>query len=296
MSYMVLDCLLKQFPRDERCRRRTRPRTHILQMLSPRPCDTALVALRRPLFALLLSCAIPSTTCPPAFPLPPQARGCFLYTVPRSFGYHGWRAGVVSVLQHAVTLCAAANSACRTCQLCIWTVHTIVPTKIYVLALWQATVGLLHLVGWVAPRLSLRSRTPRQQSGQWAKWKKILGSDLMPWAFAEKLRAESRDGPAPFFPLMTMALLYGTTVLSSLAVVSAVDAVRVVAWYGLSAIPGKGVVYFECAGIQAVTSAGLSTAQRQPQPQPPEQQMNGNAGPWAVGCCAAEKYICDPNI
>lgn len=76
-----------------------------------------------------------------------------------------------------------------------------------------------------------------------------------------------------------MHSLYGTTVLSSLAVVSAVDAVRVVAWYGLSAIPSKGVVYFECDGIQAVTIAGPSTAQPQPQPQPPSQQMNGNAGP-----------------
>ena len=57
-----------------------------------------------------------------------------------------------------------------------------------------------------------------------------------------------------------MQSLYGTTVLSSLAVVSAVDAVRVVAWYGPSASLSKGVVYFECAGIQAVTGAGPSTA------------------------------------
>ncbi|KAJ4153475.1 hypothetical protein LMH87_009960 [Akanthomyces muscarius] len=267
-------------------------------MLSPRPCDTALVALRRPLFALLLSCAIPSTTCPPAFP----ARGCFLYTVPRSFGYHGWRAAVVSVLQHAVTLCAAANSAYRTCQLCIWTVHTIVLTKIYVLALWQATVGLLHLVGWVAPRLSLRSdaaaavravgkveEDSRKRFDAVGFCRKVVRGEPR---WSGSLLSVDDHGtlhPTRKHPCMgnsvslsvpvQMHSLYGTTVLSSLAVVSAVDAVRVVAWYGLSAIPSKGVVYFECAGIQAVTSAGPSTAQPQPQPQPPSQQMNGNAGP-----------------
>lgn len=194
----------------------------ILQMLSPRPCDTALVAVRRPLLALLLSCATPSTTCPPPAqyasiiqsldsPLPPQARGCFPYTVPRTLGYHGWMAAVVSAVQYAVALGAAANSAYRTYQLCIWTVCTIVPTRIYLPALWHATVVLLHLVGWAALRLSLR-RAPRQRPGQRARWIDVLGSELMPGPLTEKLPVQGRDGPAPFFSFMTTALYVGVPV------------------------------------------------------------------------------------
>lgn len=43
-------------------------------------------------------------------------------------------------------------------------------------------------------------------------------------------------------------------VMSSLAFISVFDAVTVVAWYALSAVVARGVVYFECAGMQAVGS------------------------------------------
>ncbi|TQV92685.1 hypothetical protein IF1G_08609 [Cordyceps javanica] len=303
-SYTVLDCLLKQFPEFRKAEMSAAAvvlglAPTILQMISPRPSDTAMVALRRPVLALLLSAAAPATSCPPpgqyaerlqalARPLPPQVRGCFPYTAPRVLGYHERAAAaVVSAAQYAAALAAAANSAYRTYQLCVWTVCTFVPTRVYLPALWHAAVVLLHAGGWLAMLLSLRPSPPTppapRRPGPWGKVSRMLGREVMPGAFAEKLPVESRDGPALGFSLMTMALyvgvpihiLYGTMVLSSLAFVSAVDSLGVVAWYALSAVVSKGVVYFECAGIQAVASESLATAQA-------GQQMSGQSGPKAV--------------
>ncbi|OAA58705.1 hypothetical protein ISF_06488 [Cordyceps fumosorosea ARSEF 2679] len=265
-SYTVLDCLLKQFPEFRKAEMSAAAvvlglAPTILQMISPRPSDTALVALRRPLLALLLSVASPATTSPPAaqyaeqlqmldHPLPPRVHGCFPYTVPRVLGYYEDAAGgLVSALQYTAALLAAANSAYRTYQLCIWTVCTFVPTRAYLPALWHVAVIPLHLIGWVALLLSLQRRPApapmtatarRQASGpRWLeRVKRILASEAIPGAFAKKLPMESRDGPAPCFSLMTMVLyvsvpihiLYGTMVLSSLAFVSAVDSLGVVAW------------------------------------------------------------------
>lgn len=79
-------------------------------------------------------------------------------------------------------------------------------------------------------------------------------------------------------------------VLSSLAFISAVDAVTVVAWYALSTVAIRAVVYFECAGTQAVASeaATLSLSKSSSSSPsvsvastrtglPPSTQMNGHA-------------------
>lgn len=57
-----------------------------------------------------------------------------------------------------------------------------------------------------------------------------------------------------------LQILYGTLVLSSLTFISAFDSISVVAFYAISTIVSKAIVYFECAGIQAVASQSLDTA------------------------------------
>ncbi|OAA81780.1 hypothetical protein LEL_01325 [Akanthomyces lecanii RCEF 1005] len=162
----------------------------ILQMVSPTPVDTAMVSLRRPILALLLSLASPATVFSEVVnyadvidalskPLSRQSRRSFPYTAGRLLGGGGTRnymSSLVSGIQYTLALAAVANSAYRTYQLCVWTV------------------------------------------------------------------------------------LYGTLVLSSLTFISAFDSISVVAFYAISTIVSKAIVYFECAGIQAVASQTLDAA------------------------------------
>lgn len=48
--------------------------------------------------------------------------------------------------------------------------------------------------------------------------------------------------------------------LSSLTFISAFDSITVVAYYALSTIVSKAIIYFECAGIQAAASEKLDTS------------------------------------
>lgn len=52
-------------------------------------------------------------------------------------------------------------------------------------------------------------------------------------------------------------LLYGTLVLSSLTFISAFDSITAVAFYAISTVVSKAIVYFECASIHAVASENL---------------------------------------
>lgn len=201
----------------------------ILQALSPSPSSTALLALRRPFLSLLLGFASPSTAGAPAVsdyassvaalsePLPVHSRGCFPYTTPRTLGYYGGMAAVVSVVQYVLALLAVGSSVWRTYQLCIWTVCTFAPTVAYLPALWHGAVGVLHLLGWLAMRLSIRkpegNRHGSQEKGLWEKMRNAFVEEVTPAAFHEAVPVEGRvRGPAPFFSLATTCLYVGVPI------------------------------------------------------------------------------------
>ncbi|OAA73826.1 hypothetical protein ISF_00727 [Cordyceps fumosorosea ARSEF 2679] len=299
VSYAVFNCLLEQFPEFRKAELSAAAvvlglAPTILQMISPTPADTALVSLRRPVLALLLSLASPATVFSEAAryadniealskPLSGQFRGSFPFTTGRLLGGGGgYVTGLLSTAQYILALAAVVNSAYRTYQLCLWTVCSFSPITVFLPALWHGTVALLHLGGWIAQRLNLQSaegaRDAERGDGQdwrgmttgWgSRMKSWLINETTPSAFAEKLPVENRAaGPAPFFSAVTAALyagvpvhiLYGTLVLSSLTFISAFDSISVVAFYAISTIVSKAIVYFECAGIQAVASQSLDTA------------------------------------
>lgn len=213
----------------------------ILQMIGPSPVDTAMVSLRRPILALLLSLASPATIfservkyadCIDALskPLSRQSRGSFPYTAGRLLGGGGTRnymSGLVSAVQYIVALAAVANSAYRTYQLCVWTVCSFSPITVFLPALWHGTIVLLHLGGWIALRLNFQGvgvvkkagRATEEQHWQdftvgWgSRMKFLLKNETTPSAFAKKLPAECRvTGPAPFFSAVTAALYAGVPV------------------------------------------------------------------------------------
>ncbi|ATY58251.1 hypothetical protein A9K55_002916 [Cordyceps militaris] len=269
----------------------------ILQMVSPTPADTALISLRRPILALLLSLASPATVFSEAAtyasniavlskPLSQQIRGTFPYTAGRllsagaSVDVSNYVAALLSAIQYILALAAVANSAYRTYQLCVWTVCSFSPIVVFLPALWHGTVVLLHLGGWIAQRLNLQraeatrgaKKSTDAQDRQRAKFgwgsraKSWVRNEATPSVFAEKLLVENRAaGPAPFFSVVTAALyagvpvhlLYGTLVLSSLTFISAFDSITVVAFYAISTVVSKAIVYFECASIHAVASENL---------------------------------------
>lgn len=218
----------------------------ILQMVSPTPVDTAMVSLRRPILALLLSLASPATVFSQAAkyadvidalskPLPRQSRGSFPYTAGRLLGGGGTRnymSSLVSGIQYTLALAAVANSAYRTYQLCVWTVCSFSPITVFLPALWHGTVVLLHLGGWIALRLNLQRADGVKKAGRGTEeqhWQRMAGgwgsrvkslfkNETTPSAFAKKLPAESRvAGPAPFFSAVIAALYAGVPVHVSIA-------------------------------------------------------------------------------
>ncbi|TQV98459.1 hypothetical protein IF1G_02539 [Cordyceps javanica] len=279
VSYAVFDCLLEQFPEFRKAELSAAAvvlglAPSILQMVSPTPADTALVSLRRPALALLLSIASPATVFSKATsysgniealsrPLSRQDRGSFPYTAGRILGGGGPRnyaGSLLSATQYMLALAAVANSVYRTYQLCLWTVCSFSPITVFLPALWHGTVVLLHLGGWIAQRLNVqraegtRRAKPVADVQDWhrmtAEWASRLRTwfknETIPSALAEKLPVESRTaGPAPFFSVVIAALyagvpihlLYGTLVLSSLTFISAFDSISVVAFYAISTVP-----------------------------------------------------------
>lgn len=220
----------------------------VLQMISPTHADTAMISIRRPVLALLLSMASPASVFLPAStyadsldaltkPLSRQTRGAFPYTAGRLLGGHrgarsyGFGIGVLSAMQYVLALAAVANSAYRTYQLCVWTVCTFSPITVFLPALWHGTVVLVHLGGWIALRLNSQKAKQggggkgrgqingEQQPSQatengWRKWLNAFWkNETTPSAVADKLPVESREaGPAPFFSVVTAVLFVGVPV------------------------------------------------------------------------------------
>lgn len=214
----------------------------ILQMVSPSPAETALLSVRRPVLALLLSLASPATVFSEAAsyadkigalskPLSGQARGSFPYTAARLFGGRGgsrnYTASLLSLIQYLLALAAVANSAYRTYQLCVWTVCSFSPITVFLPALWHGTVVLLHLGGWIVLRLNSQRAKQANGAGQAAEeqhWQRTVGgwggrvkslfdNETTLSAFAGKLPVDNRAaGPAPFFSVVTAALYVGVPV------------------------------------------------------------------------------------
>lgn len=121
----------------------------VLQMMSPSPAETAMVAIRRPFLALLLSVASPATVFSPVEsyydgveglekPLTAGVRNIFPYTAARLLGSGGGRSyasGLLSAMQYVAAMAAVANSAYLTYQLCMWTVCSFSPMTVFLPAL-----------------------------------------------------------------------------------------------------------------------------------------------------------------
>ncbi|KAJ6786225.1 hypothetical protein PWT90_05759 [Aphanocladium album] len=246
VSYTVLDCLLKQFPEFRKAEMSTAAvvlglAPTILQMISPRPSDTAMVALRRPFLALLLSVAAPATTCE------------------RLFSVHGAaHAGLLRVDGVARVRAAVCRGARRGGQQRVQDVSAVHLDRLHdcpdegLPARGVARVGRGAAPGGLAGHGAEPAADGDDDDGDDEEFSAIAQIKVV-----ERYQEDARQrGDA------------------GLTFISALDAVGIVAWYVLSAILCKAVVYFECAGIQAVASASLLAAAP-----PPPPQMNGHVVP-----------------
>lgn len=251
ISYQVLDCLLRQFTEFRKAELSASAVVlgvipSILQLLSPTPAETATLALRRPVLALLLSASTASSS-----PLRPGQRVGEPAPPPHSDAPLPGLAvfpAAVSALEYVVAAAAAGNTAYRTYQLCVWTVCTFSPTQAFLPAVWHAAALFLHLLGWTATLVRFRGGR-----GRW------LGSELTPSAWAGGFALEKRRG-GPGYVLLAMEsvmyvavpmqIFYGTIILSSLVFVSVFDAVVLACWYALSTVLCRAVLVYEIAGMR----------------------------------------------
>ncbi|KGQ09468.1 hypothetical protein BBAD15_g5167 [Beauveria bassiana D1-5] len=162
-------------------------------------------------------------------------------------------------------------SAVRMDRVLLLTHHRVPPRTLA----WNGGAAASQRLGRAALK---RAERGEDTTPGWAsRLKSCIENETTPSAFAKKLPVENRAaGPAPFFSAVIAALyagapvhlLYGTLVLSSLTFISAFDSIAVVAFYAMSTIVSKAILYFECAGIQAVASQDLEATTE-------GEQMNG---------------------
>ncbi|PHH78950.1 hypothetical protein CDD80_5982 [Ophiocordyceps camponoti-rufipedis] len=274
ISYQVLDCLLRQFPEFRKAELSASAVVlgfipTLLQLLSPSPTETASLALRRPLLAMLLAAAMPSArplarhdhvgdALQVSRPLPPWMDARFPFGGLDAYSsLVPWARAVVSGAQYLLACAAVANTSYRTYQLCVWTVCTFVPTLAYFPAVWHLAVVLIHLIAWAVA--SVRVRSPRRDYGFCAmRWLRI---ELVPSAWAKRFTLESRHqgGGLEYvlvavefllYFMIPMQILYGTIVLSGLVFVSVMDAVVIATWYMLSTVVCRAILWYEIAGMR----------------------------------------------
>ncbi|PHH59991.1 hypothetical protein CDD81_2225 [Ophiocordyceps australis] len=273
VSYQVLDCLLSQFPEFRKAELSASAVVlglipAILQLLSPTPAETAMLGVRRPLLALLISASIASASplrngqyvsgaADLERPLPPETSGRVPFTLlGKTWHMKPCIPVIVSAAEYLIAGAAAANTAYRTYQLCIWTVCTFVPTQAFLPAMWHLGAFSIHLLGWAAALLRFRSR-PKECRYWMIRW---LRMEVVPSAWATKFSIQKRRGGATeyllymtdfiMYILVPLQIFYGSIILSSLVFVSVFDAVSLVCWYSLSTITCRAILLYEFAGMR----------------------------------------------
>ncbi|PHH77332.1 hypothetical protein CDD82_3565 [Ophiocordyceps australis] len=278
ISYQVLDCLLRQFPEFRKAELSASAVVlglipAILQLLSPTSAETAMLGVRRPLLALLISASIASASplrngqyvggaAELDRPLPRETSGRVPFTLlAKSWQMSRWIPVIVSMVEYLIAGAAAANTAYRTYQLCLWTVCTFVPTQAFLPAMWHVGAFSIHLLGWFGALIRFRSR-PKERRCWATRW---LRMEVVPSAWATNFSIKKRGGSATeyvlymtdfvMYVLVPLQIFYGSIILSSLVFVSVFDAVSLVCWYSLSTITCRAILLYEFAGMRQTMHA-----------------------------------------
>lgn len=226
----------------------------LLQQLSPTYADTAVLATRRPLLALLIAGGSPAVRLMEASnhgdlveKLKEKSAWASLKEKPAWASFKKWcRPGPVSVAQYVLALTAIANNVQLAYELGVWTVCSFSPSQTTLPAVWCVSAVIVHLVGWLVMRARL---------GPVAEKDGILAA-TPPRRGAKTQLVDKSEGPV--FLVLASCLyvgtavqtLYGTLILSSLVFIGVGDATVVVLRYIASTLVCRLLVICELSGMR----------------------------------------------
>ncbi|KAI5919148.1 hypothetical protein F4810DRAFT_517417 [Camillea tinctor] len=273
----VIECILNEFPEYRKAEMASSAvilglLPTILQSLGSTAAETALLGLRRPVLAFLLSAGSPAVS--------PMKGSEFVETVATFIegeskglailGFSWSRIppsmrALISVVEYLIVGGAVANVVDLAYELGRHAIVAFAPETVFCMPLWTFLAVVIHFAGVIALsiRVKLRKigdgdghRLHRRATG-FSDW---VPNELIPAAF-QPWRLQWREETI-WFQLFSWALgvgivahvLWGTLVLSSLLFFSVTDSLIIVSRYIASSLVCRAIVRLELSGMRGMTT------------------------------------------
>lgn len=262
----------------------------MMLMVGPTPGEVSLLAMRRPVLALLLTTPMPSVRFFDDWMHYDhisflRRRVDFTFQPKILAKTPTWLRALLSVFEYTMAGVAVANMVFQAYQLAFWavSVSTIAINsgslpETYAPFLWILLIVLMHLLTFIA--MSLRYRKdpehPRVGHKPLLRW---LNDEITPCLYNDPLLLVQADNSylqifVFYWAGMGVVVLfvYATVILSSTIFISLGDAIPVMARFFLGSLVCRWILLFELHGMKQVTSQYIKS-----------QESNNSAGDKAEG-------------
>ncbi|TLD08021.1 hypothetical protein PspLS_12063 [Pyricularia sp. CBS 133598] len=240
----------------------------ILQTLGSKPPETAFLAMRRPVLALLLALGSPSVTV--------IGTNDFINTVKESVESHDMEEIVdwlspsnstiwpicLSFLEYVFAIAAAANIVYLAYHLGVHAITIISPETVYLLPLWTGICLIIYFGNfwffmWKSRFDLCNGATPPAPRRLITQFREEFTPTAFqkPWSLKWHRPSKSSNAVIWFLSRVALAnLIFGTMVFSSLLFFSIKDVMSIVGRYFASAVVCRGIVRLELSGWKGCMS------------------------------------------
>ncbi|KAI1453652.1 hypothetical protein F4805DRAFT_442640 [Annulohypoxylon moriforme] len=243
-------------------------------LFGPTADEMALLALRRPILAILLAIPMPCLRIADGSSPGPVSLLRSPIDLPFRLGILAsppvWLKALVSILEYALASLSVVNMIYQAYQLAFWTI-TVSSIALYSGPLpatygpflWLMLIIVVHLLSFGASNLKYKKDRVRHrnQAKSWTGW---LRSELTPCMHGEPMWLIC--GPRTYLQMATSSgvsigalvlLVYATILLSSQIFISLGDALGVIVRFLLGALVCRTILAFELRGMREVTSEAV---------------------------------------
>ena len=260
----------------------------MLRFIGPAVAEVSLLAVRRPILALLLAIACPTV----------RIGGHELYVRPHEGlkqpvvlsakpwllsqqSYRTWMMVMISGFEYLIAMSAAGNVIYQAYRLSYRSIsvsaiaiqaESLSPT--YPPFLWTFLIIAVHLFSFWEFNLRLRTERPTNNTDATLEplslWRsslwRLVRTELTPCMYGTPLRFEEVPGTYLHAYVnghvklgVAAVFIYGTVALSSQLFISLGDAVPIIAWYFLGTLVCHLILRYELHGMRETTSGALET-------------------------------------
>ncbi|KAI6084097.1 hypothetical protein F4821DRAFT_280387 [Hypoxylon rubiginosum] len=234
----------------------------LLTFLGSAVSETALLARRRPLLALLIASGSPAVNPLPTFmyddPLKRLEAIEGRLLPPKLLALSPLQAGCIVLIEYLLVLGAIANIVTAGYYAGEWTINTIACDDTWYPIAWVGLTIMLHICGMIV--LDQRVRTVREGPGSQSSRTRILNYlryEFSPCIIQGKLVLERNRETyifvfvSWFSSISTVAhILFGTVAFSSLTFIGYIDSIKIIGRFMASAAICRAVLMFELAGLR----------------------------------------------